>query len=70
MVCRVSVRREDSLPYRYVRVFLLFVGAIANPGIVWLIADILDAFTAFPNPVALLALPGTVFAATKTCVER
>jgi AGCS family alanine or glycine:cation symporter len=51
-------------------VFLLFVGAIANPGIVWLIADILDAFTAFPNPVALLALPGTVFAATKTCVER
>lgn len=58
------------MPYRYVWVALLFVGAVANLGIVWLIADILNALMAIPNLIALLALSGTVFTVTRTYFER
>ena len=52
-------------PYRYLWVALLFVGAVAKLGIVWTIADILNALMAVPNLIALLALSGTVFAVTR-----
>lgn len=58
------------MPYRYLWVMLLFVGAVANLGIVWLIADILNALMAIPNLIALLALSGTIFTATKGYFER
>ena len=54
------------LPYRYLWVVLLFVGAIADLGVVWIVADILNALMAIPNLIALLALSGTVFAVTRT----
>ncbi|MFV8834874.1 sodium:alanine symporter family protein [Aquisalimonas sp.] len=53
------------LPYRYLWVILLFVGAVANLNLVWLIADVLNALMAIPNLIALLALSGTVFAVTR-----
>ncbi|WP_440997026.1 alanine/glycine:cation symporter family protein [Arhodomonas sp. SL1] len=58
------------MPYRYLWVVLLFVGAVANLGIVWLIADILNALMAIPNLIALLALSGTIFAVTRDYFQR
>lgn len=49
---------------------LLFVEAVANLGVVWLIADILNTLTATPNLIALLALSGTIFVVTKSHFER
>lgn len=52
-------------PYRYLWVVLLFVGAVGNLGVIWIIADILNALMAIPNLIALLALSGSVFAITR-----
>ncbi len=57
-------------PYRYVWVVALFIGAIANLEIIWLIADILNALMAIPNLIALIALSGTVFAVTREYFAR
>ncbi len=53
------------LPYRYLWVAALLVGAVANLNLVWLVADVLNALMAIPNLIALLALSGTVFAITR-----
>ena len=53
------------LPYRYLWVATLLVGAVANLNLVWLVADVLNALMAIPNLIALLALSGTVFAITR-----
>ncbi|MGM0450738.1 MAG: alanine/glycine:cation symporter family protein [Pseudomonadota bacterium] len=53
------------MPYRYLWVILLVVGAVANLELIWLIADVLNALMAIPNLIALLALSGTVFAVTR-----
>ena len=58
------------MPYRYVWVVLVFVGAIANLELIWLVADVLNALMAIPNLIALLALSGTIFALTKAYFER
>ncbi len=49
------------LPYRILWVALVPVGAMLNLGLVWLIADILNALMAVPNLIALLLLSGTIF---------
>ena len=53
------------MPYRYLWVVLLVLGAVANLELIWLIADVLNALMAIPNLIALLALSGTVFAVTR-----
>lgn len=53
------------LPYRYVWVVMLFIGAIGTLELVWIIADVLNALMAIPNLIALLALSSTVFAITR-----
>ncbi len=57
-------------PYRYLWVGALFVGAIANLELIWLVADILNALMAIPNLIALIALSGTVFAVTRDYFAR
>ncbi|MFI9654367.1 sodium:alanine symporter family protein [Guyparkeria sp. GHLCS8-2] len=57
-------------PYRYVWVGALFLGAIANLELIWLLADILNALMAIPNLIALIALSGTVFAITREYFAR
>ncbi len=52
-------------PYRWAWVVLLFIGAVGNLGIIWIIADILNALMAIPNLIALLALSSTIFAVTR-----
>ena len=49
------------LPFRILWVLAIPVGAGLNLGIVWLIADTLNAFMAIPNLVALLLLSPVVF---------
>jgi AGCS family alanine or glycine:cation symporter len=51
--------------YRLVYVAFVFIGAIANIDIVWLVADFFNALMAVPNLVALIGLSGVVVAATK-----
>lgn len=51
--------------YRILWVALLMVGAIGDLGLIWLVADIMNALMAIPNLIALLALSGTVFAVAR-----
>lgn len=49
------------MPYRFVWVAAIFVGAIVNLGIVWTFADIMNALMALPNLIALLLLSPVIF---------
>jgi AGCS family alanine or glycine:cation symporter len=40
---------------------MIFVGAIANLGVVWIVADIMNALMAIPNLIALLLLSPVIF---------
>jgi len=55
------VGTRGILPFRILWVAAIPVGAGLNLGIVWLIADTLNAFMAIPNLVALLLLSPVVF---------
>ena len=48
------------LIYRLVFAAFIFVGAVANINVVWLVADCFNAMMALPNLVALFALANTV----------
>lgn len=58
------------MPYRIVWVGLLIVGAVGNLGLIWIIADIMNALMALPNLIALIALSGTVFAVSRAYFAR
>ena len=51
--------------YRIVYVAFVFLGAIAEINIVWLIADCFNALMAVPNLIALIALSGLVVKITR-----
>lgn len=51
--------------YRVVYVAFVFVGAVAQIGIVWLVADCFNVLMAVPNLIAIIALSGVVVRATK-----
>ena len=51
--------------YRLVYVAFVFVGAVAEINLVWLVADCFNALMALPNLIALIALSKVVVAATK-----
>jgi len=54
------------LPFRVLWVASVVVGAVGNLGLIWTIADIMNAMMAIPNLIALVALSGTVFAVSRT----
>ena len=58
-------RRAAVLTYRAVYVIFVFVGAVAEIGIVWTIADCFNALMAVPNLIALIALSGVVAKVTR-----
>ncbi len=58
------------LPYRLLWVVALYIGATANLELVWLVADIMNALMAIPNLIALVALSGVVFAASRAYFGR
>jgi AGCS family alanine or glycine:cation symporter len=57
-------------PYRYVFCFFAVLGAIGGLGLVWTIADNLNALMAVPNLIALLGLNGVVVRESKDYVTR
>ena len=56
--------------YRLVYVAFVFVGAVAEINLVWLVADCFNALMALPNLIALIALSKVVVAATKAHFDR
>lgn len=57
-------------PYRVLWILAIPVGATSNLGIIWLIADTLNAMMAIPNLVALALLSPVVFRLTREHFER
>ena len=57
--------RRYRLPYRLVYIALIVVGAVVKLDLVWNISDLLNAFMAIPNLVAVLCLSGVVVHETK-----
>lgn len=53
-------RNLAVLIYRLVYVAFVFIGSIANIGVVWLIADCFNVLMALPNLIALVVLSKTV----------
>ncbi|SIO48144.1 alanine or glycine:cation symporter, AGCS family [Rhodovulum sp. ES.010] len=58
------------LPFRLLWVAGVVVGAVANLGLIWIIADIMNALMAIPNLIALVALSGTVAAVTRAYWQK
>lgn len=52
-------------PFRIAWVVVIPIGAVANLGIIWLIADTLNALMAIPNLIALLLLSPVIFKLTR-----
>ena len=51
--------------YRIIYVIFVFLGAVAEIGLVWLIADCFNVLMALPNLIAIVALSGVVKKATE-----
>jgi AGCS family alanine or glycine:cation symporter len=52
-------------PYRIVFCVFVFVGAVVQLKVVWLVSDIMNGLMAFPNLLALLLLSGKIAASTR-----
>jgi len=57
-------------PFRWLWIFVIPVGAMANLNFMWLIADTLNALMAIPNLIALLLLSPIVFKLTKEHLNK
>ncbi|MBS63820.1 sodium:alanine symporter family protein [Salinisphaera sp.] len=57
-------------PYRLIWVVAVFVGAVAELDLVWLIADVMNALMAIPNLIALVLLAPVVFKLTRTYFDK
>lgn len=53
------------MPFRLLWVVAVIIGAVGDLGIIWLVADIMNALMALPNLIGLIALSGTVFAISR-----
>jgi AGCS family alanine or glycine:cation symporter len=52
-------------PYRYIFTLFVGIGAVAELELVWSIADVFNAFMAFPNLIGLLALTPIIVQETR-----
>ncbi len=57
------------IPYRLLWIAALPLGAMADLGLVWLVADILNGLMAIPNLIALALLAPVVFRLTQTALK-
>ena len=58
------------LPYRVLWILAIPLGATVNLGMIWLVADTLNAMMALPNLIALLLLSPVVFRLTREHFEK
>lgn len=56
---------KSVIVYRIAFLIILYVGAIANLGIIWTFSDLMNGLMAFPNLLSLLLLSGIVVKETK-----
>lgn len=57
-------------PYRILWVIAVFLGAVMQLDLVWLIADVMNALMAIPNLIALLLLSPVIFRLTRKYFDR
>lgn len=57
-------------PYRVLWVIAVFLGAVMQLDLVWLIADVMNALMAIPNLIALLLLSPVIFRLTRKYFDR
>ena len=62
--------RRWMLVYRILFIAAVFVGSIANLGMVWNLADCLNALMALPNLISLLLLNGVIVHETRKYLWR
>jgi AGCS family alanine or glycine:cation symporter len=58
------------MPYRYLFTIFVGIGAIVELDLVWAIADVFNAFMAFPNLIGLLALTPIIVRETRNYFEN
>lgn len=63
-------RKTAVLIYRIIYVAFVFIGAVADIGIVWTIADCFNVLMALPNLIALVCLSKVVTSLTKEHFEK
>jgi len=56
---------KSILPFRILWCLAAPIGAMANLGFIWLLADTLNALMAIPNLIALILLSPVVFQVTR-----
>ncbi len=61
---------SSIMPYRFIFVFFVALGAVLKLEIVWKISDIFNGLMAFPNLIGILALSSVVIAETKSFVRE
>lgn len=61
---------RSILPFRILWVAAIYVGATADLGYIWLLADTLNALMAIPNLIALILLSPVVFSLTKAFFDN
>jgi len=61
---------KSIIYYRYIYIVMHIIGAILALETVWAIGDIALGFMTFPNLIALFALSGVVYKATKAYFEK
>ena len=64
------VGTKVEVPYRVLWTLFVLVGAVTQLDFVWLVADTLNAFMAFPNLVSLLLLSPVVAKVTNDYFDR
>jgi len=64
------VGTKSEKPYRLLWTAFVLVGAVTHLDFVWLVADTLNAFMAFPNLVSLMLLSPVVAKVTKDYFDR
>jgi len=62
--------RRAIMPYRWIYVVALFVGAVVRLEFVWNFSDITLGLMALPNLIAIIALSGVVISLTKDYFSR
>jgi AGCS family alanine or glycine:cation symporter len=62
--------RRAIMPYRWIFVLLIPVGAVVKIDLVWLLTDIMNGFMAFPNLVGILGLSGLAVKMTNDYFSR
>ena len=62
--------RKWVLGYRIIYIIAVFLGSVMNLGVVWNIADCMNALMAIPNLISLLALSGIIVHETRKYLWR